>query len=280
MANKRDEFEEIIRENLYREADEIEERVQRSETEELSDGQKDKVWQKLKTRIDIYEKESVYAALSEEDREALELGGKMREINAAGKGCRGRKKWKWLASAAAMFALVCVYGTTSMGTGEKFASAIEQIVGERRILKINSGNENKVLEDEKEERAYQEIRESFGIDAVRLVEKKGMEFERMNLDAELQTVEMLYQYEGENLWYMISAGYYDFSFGIDAEDELIEEEDIKMGNTVANLMVYRRRGSGQIKCTVRFTYQKLQYFLAGNISKEHFKLILKNLYFL
>lgn len=74
MANKRDEFEEIIRENLYREADEIEERVQRSETEELSDGQKDKVWQKLKTRIDIYEKESVYAALSEEDREALELG--------------------------------------------------------------------------------------------------------------------------------------------------------------------------------------------------------------
>ena len=55
MANKRDEFEEIIRENLYREADEIEERVQRSETEELSDGQKDKVWQKLKTRIRVFD---------------------------------------------------------------------------------------------------------------------------------------------------------------------------------------------------------------------------------
>lgn len=59
------------------------------------------------------------------------------------------------------------------GYGEKFASAIEQIVGERRILQIDSGNENKVLENEKEERAYQEIRESFGIDAVRLVEKKA-----------------------------------------------------------------------------------------------------------
>lgn len=279
MTNKRDEFEELIRENLYREADEIEERVQRSETENLSDGQREEVRQKLKTRIDIYEKERVYAGLSEEDREALELGRKMREKYAAGKERRNRRRWKRIASAAAVLAMVCVYGTTSMGTGEKFASSIEQIVGERRILKINSGDENKVLEDEKEEKAYQEIKENFGIDAVRLVEKKGMQFERMNLDAGLQVAEMLYQYEGENLWYMISAGYYDFSFGIDAEDEMIEEEDVKTGNAVAKLTVYRRRESGEIKCTVRFTYQKLQYILAGNISKENFKLILKNLYF-
>lgn len=280
MANKRDEFEEIIRENLYREADEIEERVQRSETEELSDRQKDKVRQKLKTRIDIYEKESVYAALSEEDREALELGRKMREINAAGKGRRGGRRWKRLASAAAVLALVCVYGTTSMGTGEKFASAIEQIVGERRILKINSGNENKVLEDEKEERAYQEIRESFGIDAVRLVEKKGMEFERMNLDTGLQVAEMLYSYEGENFWYMISAGYSDFSFGIDAEDEIVEREDIEIDNIKAELTVYRRNGSEGVKCTAHFTYQTLEYFLVTHVRKEELKNILKNLYFL
>ena len=242
MANKRDEFEEIIRENLYREADEIEERVQRSETEELSDGQKDKVRQKLKTRIDIYERESVYAALSEEDREALELGRKMREINAAGKGCRGRKKWKWLASAAAMFALVCVYGTTSMGTGEKFASAIEQIVGERRILKINSGNENKVLEDEKEQKAYQEVKSVFGTDSARLLKTSDMRFDSLKLDEDLQVAQLLYQYKKENLWYVISAGYFDFSFGFDAEDQIIEEEEIKRGDVVVKLTVYRRKG--------------------------------------
>lgn len=280
MANKRDEFEEIIRENLYREADEIEERVQRSETEELSAGQKDKVRQKLKTRIDIYERESVYAALSEEDREALELGRKMREINAAGKGRRGRKKWKWLASAAAMFALVCVYGTTCMGTGEKFASAIEQIVGERRILQIDSGNENKVLEDEKEQKAYQEVKSVFGTDSARLLKTSDMRFDSLKLDEDLQVAQLLYQYKKENLWYVISAGYFDFSFGFDAEDQIIEEEEIKREDVVVKLTVYRRKGSGKIKCTVRFTYQKLEYFLAGNISKEDFELIVKNLYFL
>ncbi len=280
MANKRDEFEEIIRENLYREADEIEERVQRSETEELSAGQKDKVRQKLKTRIDIYERESVYAALSEEDREALELGRKMREINAAGKGRRGRKKWKWLASAAAMFALVCVYGTTSMGTGEKFASAIEQIVGERRILQIDSGNENKVLEDEKEQKAYQEVKSVFGTDSARLLKTSDMRFDSLKLDEDLQVAQLLYQYKKENLWYVISAGYFDFSFGFDAEDQIIEEEEIKREDVVVKLTVYRRKGSGKIECTVRFTYQKLEYFLAGNISKEDFELIVKNLYFL
>lgn len=280
MTNKRDEFEELIRENLYREADEIEERVQRSETENLSDGQREEVRQKLKTRIDIYEKERVYAGLSEEDREALELGRKMREKYTAGKERRNRRRWKRIASAAAVLAMVCVYGTTSMGTGEKFASSIEQIVGERRILKINSGDENKVLEDEKEEKAYQEIKENFGIDAVRLVEKKGMQFERMNLDAGLQVAEMLYQYEGENLWYMISAGYYDFSFGLDAEDEIVEKEDVEIDNIKAELTVYRRNGSEEVKCTAHFTYQKLEYFLVTHAGKADLKKILKNLYFL
>lgn len=280
MANKRDEFEEIIRENLYREADEIEERVQRSETEELSDGQKDKVWQKLKTRIDIYEKESVYAALSEEDREALELGRKMREINADGKGCRGRKKWKWLASAAAMFALVCVYGTTSMGTGEKFASAIEQIVGERMIIKINSGEGNRIMENDKEENAYQEIKRIFGIDVVKLVRKKGMVFERADLDENMQTAELLYKYNGENLWYIISAGYYDAAFGFDADDKMIEKENVDVGGELAELVVYQRNGSGKIKSTVHFTHQKLEYFLVTHAGKEDLKKILKNLYFL
>lgn len=280
MANKRDEFEEIIRENLYREADEIEERVQRSETEELSDRQKDKVQQKLKTRIDIYEKESVYAALSEEDREALELGRKMREINAAGKGRRGGRRWKRLASAAAVLALVCVYGTTSMGTGEKFASAIEQIVGERRILQIDSDEDRRVLKNDREENAYQEMKNIFGVDVVKLVRMKGMVFERADLDENLHTAELLYKYNGENLWYVISAGYYDAAFGFDADDKIIEKENVDMGGEMAELAVYKRNGNGEIKSTVHFTHQKLEYFLVTHAGKEDLKKILKNLYFL
>lgn len=279
MTNKRDEFEEIIRENLYREADEIEEKVQRSGAEELSDGQKEEVRQKLKNRIDLYEKERIYAGLSEEDREALELGRKMRGKGVSGKERRGRKRWKWFVSAAAVLALACVYGTTSMGTGEKFASAIEQIVGERRILKINSGDENRVLDADKEENAYQEMKRIFGIDVVKLVRMKGMAFEDIDLDENMQIAKMRYKYKGENFWYIISAGYYDATFGFDADDEIIKKENVELGGTETEITVYKRRGSEEIKCTAHFTYQKLEYLLVTHVKNEELKKMLKNLYF-
>lgn len=279
MGNQRDEFEEIIREKLYREADEIEERVQRSEIQELSEEQKEKMRQKLKTRIDIYEKERAYAGLSEEDKEALELGRKMREENAARKAHRGRKNWKWIGSAAAVVVLLCIYGTTSMGTGEKFASSMEQMVGERKILKINSDEGNKVLESEKEEKAYQKIKDAFGTELAMLLKTKDINYVSYKLDEQLQVAQVLYQYKSENLWYVISAGYYGSSFGFDTDDEIIEEKDIKMKKAVAKLTVYRRRGSGEIKCTVQFTYKKLEYFLVTHAKKADLENILKNLYF-
>lgn len=279
MDNQRDEFEEIIREELYREADEIEERVQWSEIQELSEEQKEKIRQKLMARIDIYEKERAYAGLSEEDKEALELGRKMQEENAASKVRRGRKNWKWIGAAAAVFVFVCIYGTTSMGTGEKFASSMEQMVGERKILKINSDERNKVQENDGEEKAYQGIKEVFGTELAMIVKTKDMEYINYKLDEQLQVAQLFYQYKNENLWYVISAGYYGFSFGFDADDEIIEEKDVNVGEAVAKLTVYRRRGSGKVKCTARFTYQKLEYFMAGNISKEDFIIILNNLFF-
>lgn len=279
MGNQRDEFEEIIREKLYREADEIEERVQRSEIQELSEEQKEKMRQKLKTRIDIYEKERAYAGLSEEDREALELGRKMREENAAGKARRGRRNWKWIGSAAAVVALLCIYGTTSKGTGEKFASSMEQMVGERKILKINSDEGNKVQENAEEERAYQEIKDVFGTELAKLIKTKDVEYVSYKMDEQLQVAQLFYQYKNENLWYVISAGYYGSSFGFDADDEIIEEKDIKMKKAEAKLTVYRRRGSGKIKCTARFTYQKLEYFLVTQAGEADLENILKNLFF-
>lgn len=278
MGSQKDEFEEIIREELYREADEIEERVQRSEIQGLSEEQKEKMRQKLKTRIDIYEKERAYAGLSEEDKEALELGRKMRKENAARKAHRGRKNGKWIGTAAAVVALLCIYGTTSMGTGEKFASSIEQMVGERKILQIDSDEGNK-MQESAEESAYQEIKDVFGTEPARLIKTKDMEYVSYKLDEQLQIAQLLYQYNNENLWYVISAGYYGSSFGFDADDEIIEEKKIKMKKATAKLTVYQRRGSGEIKCTVQFTYKKLEYFLAGNISKEDFIIILKNLFF-
>lgn len=280
MTKQNDDFEQMIKENLYREAEAIEKEVNESGVEDISAEQKEAIRLKLKNRIDAYEREQVYAGLSKEDREALELGRKVREEQKAGKKKKCIKRWARYVSAAAVAAIVCAYGAvTSLGHGEKFASTIEQIVGERKIVKINSDEGNKISESIEEEEAYEKIKEIFGANIVRVVEIKGMEFGYIDLDESLQVARLLYEYEGENLWYVVGAGYSDFSFGFDAEDEIIKKRNIKISDIVAEMTVYRRKGSRRIKCSAHFTYQKLEYFLAGNIPEEDFENILKNLYF-
>lgn len=279
MTKQKDDFEQMIKENLYREAEAIEKEVNESGVEDISAEQKEAIRLKLKNRIDAYERERVYAGLSEEDREALELGRKVREEQKAGKKKKRIKRWIRYVSAAAVAAIVCTYGAvTSVGHGEKFASTIEQMIGERKVVKINSDEENKISESIEEE-AYEKIKDIFGTNIVRVVEIKEMEFGYIDLDESLQVARLLYEYKGENLWYVVGAGYSDFSFGFDAEDEIIEKKNIKISDIVAEMTVYRRKGSGKIKCSAHFTFQKLEYFLAGNISEEDFEKILKNLYF-
>lgn len=280
MIRQNDDFEQMIRENLRQEAEDIEKEVNESGVEDISAEQKEAIRLKLKNRIAANERERAYAGLSEEDREALEIGRKIREEQKAGKKKKRVIKGIKYAAAAAVVAVVCtgVHSMTSVGHGEKFASTIEQMVGGRKIVKINSDDERKISEN-KEEMAYQKLKETFGIDIVRLVKKKGIQFKYMNLDESLQTAELLYEYEGHNVWYVIGAGYSISSFGFDAEDEIIEKENVKLGNATVEMLIYKRKGSGEIKCSAHFTYQKLEYFMAGNIYKEDFEEILKNIYF-
>lgn len=281
MIRQNDDFEQMIRENLRQEAEDIEKEVNESGVEDISAEQKEAIRLKLKNRIAANERERAYAGLSEEDREALEIGRKIREEQKAGKKKRRVIKGIKYAAAAAVVAVVCtgVRSMTSVGHGEKFASTIEQMVGGRKIVKINSDEGNKVSEGVEEEKAYQEIKNIFGADVVRPMIKKGMEFKHMNLDADLQVAEMLYQYEGKSVWYIISASYYKSSFGFDAEDKIVKKENVELGNTIAEIKEYKRRGSEEVKCTAQFTSKKLEYFLIAHVEKDDFEIILKNLYF-
>lgn len=281
MIRQNDDFEQMIRENLRQEAEDIEKEVNESGVEDISAEQKEAIRLKLKNRIAANERERAYAGLSEEDREALEIGRKIREEQKAGKKKKRVIKGIKYAAAAAVVAVVStgVHSMTSVGHGEKFASTIEQMVGGREIVKINSDGERKISENE-EENAYQRLKDVFGIDIVKLLKKKGVRFKYMNLDESMQTAEMLYRYEGHSIWYVIGAGYSDSSFGFDAEDEIIEKENVKLGDVTAEMSVYKRKESNEIKCSAHFTYQKLEYFMMGNISKGDFEEILKNLIFL
>ncbi len=281
MTMQRDDLEQVIREDLYGEAEAIQKEVDASEIKEMPNALKDDIRLKLQSRIDTYEKEQAYARLSEEDREALMLGRKIREERSGGRKKRRKRRIRMYAASAAAVLLVLGVGMTSTGGAERIASVIEQVVGGRKVVQVDSDEENKVSENEDEKEAYQGVKEAFGVEPVRLTNlKKGTEFIRMDLDDTLQTAEILYQYEDRNIWYIVSAGYYNSSFGFDVDDEIVDKEKINIKGNNIELMTYQVKETKEIKYLAHFTYQKLEYFLLGEMGKKDFKYILKNLYFL
>lgn len=281
MGMQKDDLEQVIREDLYSEAEAILREVDESGTEQMSSALKDDIRLKLQSRIDTYEKEQVYAGLSEKDREALMLGRRLQEERSdEHKARRKRRLRAYMASVAAIL-LVLGVGITSTGGAERIASVIEQVVGGRKVVKVNSDEENKVSENEDEQKAYQEIRDIFGIEPVRFAsQQKGIKFIQMNLDDGLQIAELIYQFEEKKLLYVISAGYYNSSFGYDADDKIIDKENMEIEGNIIELTVYQVKGKKDTKCSAHFSYQKVDYFLQGSLKKDDFKLILKNLYFL
>lgn len=281
MGMQKDDLEQVIRDDLYSEAEAILREVDESGTEQMSSALKDDIRLKLQSRIDTYEKEQVYAGLSEKDREALMLGRRLQEERSdEHKARRKRRLRAYMASAAAIL-LVLGVGITSTGGAERIASVIEQVVGGRKVVKVNSDEENKVSENEDEQKAYQEIRDIFGIEPVRFAsQQKGIKFIQMNLDDGLQIAELIYQFEEKKLLYVISAGYYNSFFGYDADDKIIDKENMEIEGNIIELTVYQVKGKKDTKCSAHFSYQKVDYFLQGSLKKDDFKLILKNLYFL
>lgn len=281
MGMQKDDLEQVIREDLYSEAEAILREVDESGTEQMSSALKDDIRLKLQSRIDTYEKEQVYTGLSEKDREALMLGRRLQEERSDEHKARMKRRLRAYMASAAAILLVLGVGITSTGGTERIASVIEQVVGGRKVVKVNSDEENKVSENEDEQKAYQRVKDTFEVTPVKLYnQKKGMKFVQMNLDDALQIAELLYQYGDKNIWYIISAGYYDSSLGFDADDKVIDNEEIDVDGNIIELTTYQLKETKEIKYSAHFTYQKLEYFLLGDIKKKDFEVILKNLYFL
>ncbi|MDD6216536.1 MAG: DUF4367 domain-containing protein, partial [Roseburia sp.] len=279
-----DHIAQTLKEGLQNEAEAIREEIRNADIEDISDEQKEAIQKKLQAKIAQYETEfsdeltnmDIYAKLSKEDREALELGRKMRERQKRVRKKRSRKLYFALAAA---IVLVLAIGMTSMGGAERIVSVVKQAIGGREVTKITSDENNMVLENENEEKAYQEIKDAFGVEPAKFIRtSKKMQFIQMDLDKNLQTAELLYKYNTENLIYIINANYMDSSFGIDVEDQVIKKDIININGYDITLVVYKLEEKESIRCLANFTYHGLECFLTGTISEKEFRTILNNLY--
>ena len=291
MSEKKDQLKEILKDQLNREAKQIEEEVGLNDNEEIPNELKIRMKNALDQKIREREKRSedmkrtdAYAKLSEEDREALRLGREMLKNQSEEKKIytirRKKRNIRRIVALAAVLILVMAVGMTSFGGPERMLQFVKSSVGGRQVSKVNSSDKNKIIEEEDEEKAYEKIADEFGIDPVRLIWRpKGMKFEKMILDTDIQVAEVDYLYKSKRIEYFISASYGEVSWGYDNEDKKINCYYEQVGKADIEVTEYETPETERNRYVAEFEYKKMHYCFSGEMKKEEIENILKNLYF-
>lgn len=302
MNDKKDEFKECIAREFGEIAREEEEFLENDTSLVVPEGTKEAVLARVREQIRAYEmeqtrketgeREEAINHLSEEDREALELGRKMLKAGIgqndpeepSGKKVRRKKKpLKMYLALAAVIVCVLAMGITSMGGPERIVRMMTQDVGDREVDQVDSNHadkENKVIEGEDEEKAYQEIRDAFGTEVVKVcVCLPEMRFDSMELDKDKQMADVYYYYNNKTIAYCINVPYRDGSWGIDFEDSIDKEYSKEIQGCTIEITKYKPNQKGLPRWDARFEYNNIEYLLTGTMKQQEFEKILKKLIF-
>lgn len=299
MNDKKDEFKECIAREFEEIAREEEEFLENDTSLVVPEGTKEAVLARVREQIRAYEmeqtrketeeREEAINYLSEEDREALELGRKMLKAGigqkdpeeSSGKKVRRKKKpLKMYLALAAVIVCVLAMGITSMGGPERIVRMMTQNVGDREVEKSSTSHKIKMIESEDEEKAYQEIRNKFGTDVVKLsICLNNMKFDTMNLNEDKQIAEMYYTYNEKTIAYFINMPYRDNSWGVDFEDPIDKEYTKKTEDCSIEVTIYKLKESKKSSCVAKFKYGNIEYLLTGTMKQQEFEKILNNLFF-
>lgn len=284
-----EQFAAFMEEQMQKEAEQIEEELKKNpEIARLSpgDGAKERLYEK----IEEYERQQAVRRLSPEDQEALRLGRQIQqekareeENKAASKPGSGSKRFfKRLAGVAAVFVIVAAVGITGVGGPDRVMEVAQQLFGGREVTKVNS-NENDVLSstESEEEKAYQEIKNELGIEAVRIVKLlPEMEFLYMQIDQDLLAANLFYDNNGEIISYIINCSQDESVWGRDIEDTFIREYKYQLELVQVSVQEYEIEQTGEKKYSANFDYQDIHYQLTGIMKQQELEGILNNLHFL
>ena len=293
MSEKKDQLKEILKDQLNREAKQIEEEVGLNDNEEIPNELKIRMKNALDQKIREREMRSedmkrtdAYAKLSEEDQEALRLGREMLKNQSEEKKIytirRKKRNIRRIVALAAVLILVMAVGMTSIGGPERMLQFMKSSVGGRQVSKVNSSDKNKIIEEEDEEKAYEKIAEEFGIEPVRIIwHPEEMKFEEMLMDTDIQLAELDYLYNGEKTTFMISASYGETSWGYDEEDEIVKQYNYdKIKGIEIKITEYLTPETETNRYVAEFEFKTLHYYLSGTMNQSELEKILEKLYFM
>lgn len=284
-----EQFAAFLEEQMQKEAEQIEEELKKNpEIVRLSPG--DGAKERLYERIEEYERQQAVRRLSPEDQEALRLGRQIQhekareeENKSTSKPGSGRKRFfKRLAGVAAVVVIVAAVGITGVGGPDRVMEVLQQMVGNREVTTVSSDDRDIIEFDRvEEEEAYQEIKDEFGIDAVRIVKLlPKMEFLDMQIDEDLQVANLFYDNDGEIVSYIISCSQDESVWGRDIEDTFIREYKYQLELVQVSVQEYEIEETGEKEYSASFDYQDIHYQLTGTMNQQELEEILNNLYFL
>ena len=292
MSEKKDQLKEILKDQLNKEAKQIEEEVGLNDNEEIPNELKIRMKNALDQKIREREKCSedmkrmdAYAELSEEDQEALRLGREMLKNQSEEKKIytmrRKKRNIRKIVALATVLILVMAVGMTSFGGPERMLQFMKSSVGGRQVSQVDSSDKNKIIEEEDEELAYEDAEKEFGIGVVRILGKLDeMQFDKMILDRDLQVAELSYNYKDGKIQFIISAAYGETAWGSDNEDIVIDNYFIKRKETTIEVKKYKMPEKSKDRFAAEFEYKDLHYCITGTINEVEIKKILDNLYFM
>lgn len=295
MKDKKELLEQTIKEDLEKEAQEILKALETSDADKLSDEKQLELKKKIDKKIEDYEFEKICNELPEEYRDALRAGMELKkqEDNADSnhkqdeeksdgnkKVVRKRKSLRVYVALAAVMIMVLAVSISSVGDGRSLMKTIKSMVGEREVVKVNSGEDNKVIEAESEEEAYQVIKNDLGLKPVMTgIWPPKTKFVRAEIEKDLKVAELYYQYNDENIIYIINGDQAKNSIGISIEDKILDEYIINVQGVSIDIKECEIEKTKEKRYYASFSYKDTKYFLSGSMERTEFEDILKNLYF-
>lgn len=284
MKENMDRLEQAIREEFDRAAREEEVSILKDDSLSVPEGMEAALFAGISEKIEAMRQEDLYANMSEADKKALEIGRRVMEEEAReearSKMRRKKKRFRMYIGLAAALVLAMAIGVNSLGGPERIIRMLTQMVGDREVVQVDSSDDNIVV-NENEEEAYQEIKDVFGVDPVRImVGPVGMQFDNVEIDKKFQLAELSYNYKGENVKYFINASFTGASWGIDVEDEKIKQYEMEKNGCKINIKEYETPETLTKRYSANFKYLGLEYYLIATMNEEEFELIIENLHFI
>lgn len=295
MKDKKELLEQTIKEDLEKEAQEILRALETSDVDELSDEKQIELKKKIDKKIEDYEFEKICNGLPEEYQDALRAGMELKKQESAidGKGetdgeeagenprrVRKKKSLRVYVALATVMIMALAVSISSVGDGRSLMKTIKSMVGEREVVKVNSGEDNYVIEVENEEEAYQKIEKELGIKPVKLMTlPTDAKFVKAELEKDLKVAELYYQVNNENIVYVINEDQAKNSIGVSVEDKVIEDYVLEVQGVLINIKGCEIASTKQKRYYASFDYKETKYFLSGVKEQEDFEKILNNLYF-